>query len=525
MKKFARLILSLLACSIFLTSCSQSGSQGSLSSGSSSSVQSLSSVSEDLKSKVTLKWLGSYASYDPNSEYAAKILEEETGYKVEYNLLPSENANQRLSLEISSGNHYDILKLSLAQYAMLAGQGALLALDPYLDAHPSIKENTDARGWYSVKQADGKTYGIPEVGTTQLSGSLGYRSDIFEEYGWKEPNTVDEFYQLLKNIKEKTGKIPLTGNQYLQETILSGFGVDKYAFEINNGKVQSFLRNPGTRQYLEYMNKLYTEGLIDVDWPVNKGENITQKMSTGDAIMSHMSWTATPTWVRALQETVPEAGFKSILPLEDSEGKRHIDPNSGSVIINVIAIPKNSAENADLAVGMVEARLEKEVWWSFNAGTEGVHYSLSDQGVPIPIQPKYKEDMTNGNYFQTSVNVTQHPITWLSRVAKDEILYDAWYEMNLKSLDYDYIYDPFAFSSFEAYDKYNAALAQKTNDYFLKVIAGTEPVSSYDDFLRSWEQAGGLEYEQGAQEWYDSNQDIVKLALEAKPSYLDLFKK
>ena len=117
------------------------------------------------------------------------------------------------------------------------------------------------------------------------------------------------------------------------------------------------------------------------------------------------------------------------------------------------------------------------------------------------------------------------PITWLSRVAKDELLYDAWYDMNMKSLEYDYTYDPFFFSNFEEYDKYNSALAQKANDYFLQVIAGTESIETYDEFLQSWEQAGGLEYEAGAQEWYDNNSEIIALAMESEPAYKSVFGK
>lgn len=532
MRKMKRLMAMLLAGMLLMAGCSGESGESSLSSAgetqssqvSQASGSSAESTEVNPADAPTLKWLSYYASFDPNSEYAAGLLEELTRYKVEYHLLPSENAEQRLSLEISSGNHYDVMKLTYTQYAMLAGQGALLPLNSYLDENPGIQANTDPKGWYTVTQQSGDILGVPEVGLVQLSNALGFRKDLFDQYGWELPNTVDEFYQLLVDIKTETGKIPLTGNQAIQPTVFSGFGLDTYAFEINDGKVQSYLRNPGVREYLTFMNKLYNEGLIDPDWPVNKGENVDQKMSTGDAVMTNMSWSSTPNWTRALQETVPEASFESILPLTDSNSVKHINPNSGTAIGSVMCIPKGAEENAPYVMDMIEKRLEKDVYWQFNAGTEGVHYNLED-GVPVPIQPKYAEDMTNGNYFQTSVNYFEHPITWMSRVAKDELLYDAWYDMNLKSLDYDYIYDPFFFSNFEEYEKYNASLSQKANDYFMQVIAGTESIDSYDSFLESWEQAGGLEYEAGAQEWYDSNPEIIELALASEPAYKSVFGK
>ena len=152
-------------------------------------------------------------------------MEELTGYKVEYYLLPAENAEQRLSLEISSGNHYDVLKLSYANYAMLAGQGDLLPINGYLEEHPGIYQNTDEKGWYSVTQTNGDILGVPEVGLVQLSQALGFRKDLFDQYGWELPETIDDFYQLLVDIKTDTGKIPLTGNQAIQATIFSGFAL------------------------------------------------------------------------------------------------------------------------------------------------------------------------------------------------------------------------------------------------------------------------------------------------------------
>lgn len=523
MLKAKKLIAGLLAGMILLTGCNAGGTASGASSKSPESSPEKVTTNTDGE-KPTLKWLSYYASFDPNSEYVAKLLEDLTGYKVEYHLLPGENAEQRLSLEISSGTKYDVLKLTSSQYAMLAGQGALLPLNTYLDENPGIKENTDPKGWYTVTQEDGNIYGVPEVGMLQISNALGFRKDIFDKNNLSIPNTVDEFYQLLKDIKEKTGKIPLTGNQAIQPTISSGFGFNNYTFEVNNNKVQSYLRNPGVKEYLAFMHKLYSEGLIDADWPVNKGENIDQKMSTGEAIMAQMPWSSTPGWTRALRENLPEAKFESILPLTDAKNVKHINPTAGSAIGSVIAIPKSAEKNAAYVIDMVEKRLEKETYWKFNAGEEGVHYNLKD-GVPIPIQPKYKEDMTNGNYFQTSVNFFEHPTTWMSRVAKDELLYEAWHDMNTKALDHKFMNDPFFFSSFPEYDKYNAVLAQKANDYFQQVIAGTQSVDSYDEFLKSWEQAGGLEYEAGAQKWYDSNADIIKMGLEAEAAYKDIFAK
>lgn len=475
--------------------------------------------------KPVLRWLGNYASYDPNAEYVAQLLEERTGYSVEYNVLPSENADQKLSLELSAGTHYDVLKLNANQFAMLMGQGALLPLNEYLDAEPSIKELVDPKTWGFVTDNDGQIYGIPEGAIIQMGSALGYRYDIFEEYGFTVPNTPDELYELLKEIKEKTGLIPLTGNQPLLQAVASGFGLDNYTFYLNDeGQPTAMIHHPGVKPYLEFMNKLYAEELIDIDWPVNKSENINQKMSSGQAVMAQMSWSTTPSWTNGLVSAgVENAEFRSIMPLEEENGFRHLNPNGTSSIQNIICIPRKSAQNAAFVVDMVAKRLEQETWWAYNAGEEGVHFEFVD-GVPTPIQPKFADDLTNASFFQTSVNYTQHPITWQARVARDPMLYAAWHDMNSQSMQYEMTYNPFSYGSFPEFNQYNASLLQKVNDYYLKVIVGSESVDGLDAFIASWEASGGTELEEGARRWFAENPETVKAALNTVPSFYDKFK-
>ena len=48
-------------------------------------------------------------AYDMNADAAKAIMEEITGYEVVYHNLPSENASEKLMLEIASGAEYDMI--------------------------------------------------------------------------------------------------------------------------------------------------------------------------------------------------------------------------------------------------------------------------------------------------------------------------------------------------------------------------------------------------------------------------------
>lgn len=63
--------------------------------------------------KPVLKYLGYNVSFDPNTDLMAGIYEETTGYKVEYNVLPAENADEKLLMDVSSGADYDVMQVSV----------------------------------------------------------------------------------------------------------------------------------------------------------------------------------------------------------------------------------------------------------------------------------------------------------------------------------------------------------------------------------------------------------------------------
>lgn len=469
-----------------------------------------------------IRYLGPATPTDLNTAYPAGILEEATGYRVEYNQLPTENADQRLVLEVASGTDYDLLGMSPGQYQILTDEGALLPLNDLLEKYPDVKANIKDSGWGYATLEDGNIYGVPNVDDSVFATALGYRADIFEEHGWEAPNTVDEFYELLKAIKEETDLIPLTGSEPYMSVIASGFGIS-YGLVVNeDGEVESWLRDPQMKEYLAFMQQIYDEGLIDVDWPVNTMDTVNQKISSGQAVMVTMShWSPTP-WINALRETTPEAEFKSIMPLEDENGDRVI-AISDSVSL-LFGMPQTiSEERADLVMGMIDSRLQKDNYWLGNVGIEDTHYTLGEDGIPEPILPIFEEDMNDAHYYQTGRNQTEHPITWLARVQKNPIQYAAFLDMNRQAVQHDWSPDPLRFASFEALTEYAPALNVSVNDYFIAVMAGTESLDGYDSFVEEWVNSGGLELEAQATEWYQNNDALVEAALASETPYRDLF--
>ena len=86
--------------------------------------------------------MGVYQKDDYNAYPVAKVLEERTGYHVEYDMLPQDKREEKLNLVMAYGDSYDIVTImgsGRARYIDYAEQGALIELVPLIDQYaPNI---------------------------------------------------------------------------------------------------------------------------------------------------------------------------------------------------------------------------------------------------------------------------------------------------------------------------------------------------------------------------------------------------
>lgn len=468
-----------------------------------------------------IKQLTYNQSYDMNEDYVAKLLEEATGYKVEYHYWTDE---QQLALEVSSNTDYDIISVSTGMFQTLRSQGALKNIAPLLEQYPEMKEAIAAVGWQYVSGDDGGIYGIPRITDPVYNTSIGYRTDIFAQYGYEEPNTIEELRTLLEKIKADTGLIPLTGKSPFIPVIASAYGLtNEYELDEETGKLVSYLRMPGMKDYLAWMRDAYAAGLIDPDLPINSTSSVKEKMCAGNAVMTQVGHSNTLDYVNALVAAgYTDAYFKCIIPLEDANGTRHIGCSNGVSRVDIIPVTA-SDEEALYTLGMVASRLTEENYWLFNDGIEGTHYYFDEEGYPIPNLPIFNDDMGHGDVFQIGRNQYVHPISWMARVHKSQVQWDTFYDSNSKAAAYPFKGNPLTYISSDVYTEYSTALKTLCEDFFLQVICGTRSLDEYDAFVAEWEAAGGLEIEAAINEWYQANPDLVAAGYKSISPYAEIF--
>ena len=113
-----------------------------------------------------------------------------------------------------------------------------------------------------------------EKSATATQARAYYRTDILEDAGLKVPATTEEFYNALKVLKDKNGGAPAFAPRDLKETgywglvLYSAFGPSVNAdFEDDGtGKVAYMRTSDQYKLYLEFMHKLYDEGLMNQEY-------------------------------------------------------------------------------------------------------------------------------------------------------------------------------------------------------------------------------------------------------------------
>ncbi|MGG4147484.1 extracellular solute-binding protein [Paenibacillus algorifonticola] len=255
---------------------------------------------------ITLKF------FDKNFDQAfttpvAQEITKKTGVNIE--MVPTTgNAEEKLNLMLASNDFPDIVLISRTDDLInkyIAAE-ALIPLDDLIDKYgPNIKKmygDTISKS----RSANGKTYYLNNWYSLEKEpvNGIQIRKDLLIELGEKEradnpatPFTSEEYYNLLKNFKEKyptiEGKatIGATWDYSNYGTLLSTFkgmfGMKTYYND--NGTLKQDVQDPQYKAMMTYLNKLYREGLVDPEFVVNKEETWKQKTANGNVFSTEGS--------------------------------------------------------------------------------------------------------------------------------------------------------------------------------------------------------------------------------------------
>jgi len=466
-----------------------------------------------------------YQSYNYEEQPSYKLLEEITGYKTKWFMLPAENSDQKLILEISSGADYDILlRMSPSGYAQLSDQNALIDLDDILAKYGSNIDGTVSDfAWQSVTKPDGKRNGIPhedmvaspEKPYGMLTGGIGVRSDMLEEMGAELPTNLDDFTKFLQDAQTKYGITPLTANKGSGFTpaIMAAFGMGDAEWYNIDGTYTHRIKHPGLPEYLAYMQMLYKNKLIDNDMPINTADNAKEKFASKNAVaLAPLAFWDIPGMVNALATSNPDCKALFITDLApDASTKPTHYISRGAKFFTCIS--QNSA-NPEHAINWLNILSDPENFRRVYIGEEGVSYELRNGTDYYPIFSDDPDNdfsaYTNSDKFSGIAEPGLAFQMWQARARKTPEMAEAFEQMNARVDEYNVLY------TIESYGKtapvvqqYTTALSQAFSDSFIKAIVdGTDAAAAVTAMQEEWDANGGKEMEAAMQEYYEKNKQF-----------------
>lgn len=209
--------------------------------------------------------------------------EKMTNVHIDWILVPQSSQAEKKNLLLASGDMPDVFMgaLSVSDLLTYGSQGALVALDEYLDYAPSfsalIAEQPDI--YEAVVTPEGKVYSFPKVSTNpnhRTSSKFYFFRDWLDQVGMEAPSTIAEYYEVLKAFKG----VDFNGNGEADEWPLANFSVNTLMgsyglgtrgaqahpnedMDPETGALRFIPGAGGYKQMLQFLNQLYTEGLID----------------------------------------------------------------------------------------------------------------------------------------------------------------------------------------------------------------------------------------------------------------------
>ena len=376
-----------------------------------------------VKEPITLKFMVKRTAVQPPHEeiYVWQEYEKMTGVKIEWINVPDTDLAEKRNLAIASGDLPDVFircgfpDLDVLRYGE---QGVFIELNDLIDKYaPNLKacmEQYPEVG-KGLPEYNGKIYAAPVLYDSEaiLTGTRFFiRRTWIDKLGLSMPTTTDELYEVLKAFKEndpngngKADEIPWTTTNIsvIVNALKGAWGLQNRGSKHPNvdwdEEANDLRFIPITDEYkelLQYVRKLYSEGLIDQEiFTMDHAKLIAKGEQDLVGAFNFANSQAIGASHEQEYEGIPEA-------LEGPHGhklwvqKGPVLSSKGSFqITNVCKYP-------EVAMRWIDYFYSEEGATFFYMGVEGVTYTKKPDGT-LEYSIKELENMPEGTSFDQIV--------------------------------------------------------------------------------------------------------------------------
>lgn len=333
---------------------------------------------------------------------AVQQVEELANVDLEFDIIPSSDYSTKVSLYLNTQENIPdviLFQSTNGENANLAINGAIVPISDYKELTPHFWKQVEDHNLQSevdnVTLADGKLYYLPSVFDKQFyDGGLIMRQDYLEANNIDTPTSYDDFYELAKAYKaDHPDSYPLTslvGYRVLERMVMPSWGISLggnsssgsyvLSYDFDKGEYFTGATSDQMKSYLEYMHKLYAEGLLDPEFqgPVD-GDAWANKLATGQAMATYAYYDQ----IGGVESNSDIEGFKlNLFPPLEGPGGAHHQPKSrvgSGPLFPAKTLDNDNFERIVSAIDTIFYSPEGAEAWSM--GQEGVTYEIVDNEI------------------------------------------------------------------------------------------------------------------------------------------------
>lgn len=334
-------------------------------------------------------------------------LENITGIEIEHIHPPAGQDVEQFNLLRASGNYPDLIYHDWTGKVpggpqKLIEDGVILDLKEIIDTQaPNMKAFYDEHPeLYAQSLTDeGSLYCFPSVfpywtdePTLQTVRGNTVRKDWLEELGMEPPETMDEWYEVLKGFKARgtnaEGKTiyPLVSRRLdLRTSAVRCFanawdGLD-YDFFVRDGQVKFGPLEPEFKDYVATMAKWYQEGLIDPGFATYSNKEHDAQVSAEIAGAWHSGLgSGLGIFIVSFGDENKVVGTK--FPVINKGDTPRFNNASNQAIQGLGTAISGTCKNVDAAVRWLDYHYSQEGYMLMNWGVEGESYEIGEDGLP-----------------------------------------------------------------------------------------------------------------------------------------------
>ncbi|WP_317259186.1 extracellular solute-binding protein [Paenibacillus sp. J5C2022] len=536
MKKLSGVFLSTVLTASLLAGCSDSGNGNADQAGGNADNQSGQGAAVEnfnetgypiVNEKVKLTLMGQDVGMAKWEEMAAfKQMEEMTGIALEFRNSPTDSFETKKNLVFSSGEYPDMFygaNITLAEEVNYGSQGILIPLEDLIDQYaPNIKKLLDENPHIrkSITTPDGHIYSLPSINLEHMwiTNPIWYNGHYLKALNMETPQTLDELHTYLKRVKEEdpngngqADEIPLTSTKLddIRGWLLGTWGVyyekDKEYYADDEGNVRFVPTQPGYREYLAFMNKLWAEGLLDQETFTQTNQ---QRQAKGKQNQLGMFRAYAASFVMGGDE--PNSDHPLYQPVQSDFVEKPVFNRSSGISTGAFAITdKNPAPEATMR--WIDYQYSYEGARLFSIGPEGTLWQYADKESKKKEWLEVPGGMKREDYRATltpnfGIVVPTVSMEEINSGLKSE--YDDWVkEQNEKLLEpiarigYPIVY--LLENEQEEVTTLMSDIRTYVTQMEAKFVTGQEPLDKWDDYVSTLKKMGADRIEEIYQAAYD----------------------